>query len=84
MGRPKGSPNKTTGTRERAVERAGITPLAFMLETLRSETKPHEERMKAAVAAAPYVHPRLSQIDAKHSGTLDVRAWLMTLKDDEA
>lgn len=45
----------------------GITPLEYMLEVMR--TSP-DEKMRAAmaIAAAPYVHPRLSAVE--HSGEM--------------
>ena len=61
-----GKPNNATATREKAHERAGLTPLMFMLKTLRDEDQTHEERMKAAIAAAPFVHPRLTTV--QHQG----------------
>lgn len=69
--------------RERHHESQGVTPLAFMLETLRDETKDHTTRMDAAKSAAPYVHPRLSQVDAHHSGEIDVRAFLQKLGEPD-
>ena len=59
-GRPKGSRNKATAKREAEIEASGLTPLSFMLAVLRDETASREERMWAAKAAAPYVHPRLA------------------------
>jgi hypothetical protein len=66
MGSRAGKPNKATATREKAHARAGLVPLMYMLEVLRDTDQPHDERMKAAIAAAPYVHPRLSTV--QHQG----------------
>lgn len=58
----------TTKTRE-LVERAiadGETPLDYMLNTMRDDTKPPDLRFEAAKAAAPYVHPKLAAVE--HSG----------------
>jgi hypothetical protein len=81
-GRKKSVPNKVTLGRERQVAETGITPLEFMLDTLRN-SQDAADRKWAAQNAAPYVHPRLSQIDAKHSGQIDVRAWLLSLGEPE-
>lgn len=86
-GRKKGVPNKRTAEVQRAVEESGITPLAFMLEIMR--TKPGDDiedprlltdmlalRFEAAKAAAPYVHARLSSVEMSanvttHESSLD-------------
>lgn len=39
------------------------TPLEVMIKLMRQATNP-EDKLKAAIAAAPYVHPRLSSIEA--------------------
>jgi hypothetical protein len=61
-GSRKGIPNKATAKRERQVAASGLTPLDFMLKTLRNAKQPYEERMRAAIAAAPYVHPKLANV----------------------
>lgn len=63
-GRKPGS--ATTRTREIAEGAAqeGITPLEFMLQVMRDEEAERSERLDMAKAAAPYIHPRLSSIEA--------------------
>ena len=39
---------------------ARITPLEYMLEVLQNTENPQKQRFEAAIAAAPYVHPRLT------------------------
>jgi hypothetical protein len=71
-GRRKGVRNKLTTTRAEIIAKAansGLTPLEFMLEVLRDETKPFKDRFDAACHAAPYVHPRLAAVE--HSGNED-------------
>lgn len=63
-GRPKGSPNKASVARQAEVEATGLTPLAFMLSLLRDEGRSDAERFEAAKHAAPYVHPKLSSVQA--------------------
>jgi hypothetical protein len=41
---------------------SGLTPLDYMLERLRDQTAKPVDRMDAAKAAAPYIHPRLETI----------------------
>ena len=66
-GRSKGTPNRATIAKQ--VEAAsvvkeaygeGITPLQYMLKVLRDEDRDHVDRYRAAVDAAPYLHPRLA------------------------
>lgn len=63
-GRKPGSPNKATAQRRAEIEASGITPLDYMLAILRNEELDTSARFEAAKAAAPYVHARLSSIEA--------------------
>jgi hypothetical protein len=45
----------------------GVSPLEFLLSVMRDIANPLELRIDAAKAAAPYVHPRLAQIQRAHS-----------------
>lgn len=76
-GRQKGSRNKAAAAQREAVAKSGLTPLDFMLNIMRGEACPadanpaqiiafHTLRFEAAKAAAPYVHPKLANIE--HSG----------------
>jgi len=49
--------------REQALS-TGISPLDYMLGLLRNEQNDQAMRFEAAKAAAPYVHARLSSIEA--------------------
>ncbi len=66
-GRKAGAPNKATAARQEAVEASGLTPLDYMLSIMRDETKATEDRFEAAKAAAPYVHPKLANVDHQSS-----------------
>lgn len=75
-GRPKGVPNKATAERQAQVAESGLTPLDYMLSVLRDEKADGDDRKWAAQNAAPYVHPRLSNIEASvnlsgHEAALD-------------
>lgn len=52
---------------ERALE-SGQTPLEFLLEVMRNPALDIDLRMEAAKYAAPFMHPKLAQIE--HSGKL--------------
>jgi hypothetical protein len=67
-GRPPGSKNQRTVEIARAAVEAGITPIEVMLNAMRDlwdQGTPESKREAATIAkdAAPYVHPRLSNID---------------------
>lgn len=77
-GRKKGIPNKRTQALQAAVEASGVTPLDFMLGIMRGEAPEGAQaaeqiafaslRFEAAKAAAPYVHPKLANIEHKGDG----------------
>jgi len=46
----------------RALAEKGMLPLDYMLGVMRDPTEDKENRMRMAVAAAPFVHPRLASI----------------------
>jgi hypothetical protein len=71
-GRPKGAVSKLHDKARKEAAKGGITPLDFMLSILRDEDNTTEDRFEAAKAAAPYMHAKLSTIDAtnKNEGTM--------------
>jgi hypothetical protein len=44
-------------------EEFGTTPLRHLMQRMCNDDLDEELRMQAAIAAAPYVHPRLKQIE---------------------
>lgn len=48
------------------------TPLEVMLTIMRDPASPAAMKFEAAKAAAPYVHPRLSQVDSRVTRVNDV------------
>ncbi|MBV9995533.1 MAG: hypothetical protein JO127_09995 [Caulobacteraceae bacterium] len=67
-GRQKGTPNKATAAKVAEIAASGLTPLDYLLSIMRDEDRPTDERVEAAKAAAPYVHPKLASIQAKVEG----------------
>ena len=61
-GRKKGTPNKRAAARKLAIEKAGVTPLDYMLGVMGNEKNPSLMRLDAAKSAAPYVHARLQSV----------------------
>ena len=57
-GRAKGSVNKRSADLLAKVESEGITPLAYMLATLRNEAADPKDRQWAADKSAAFIHPR--------------------------
>jgi hypothetical protein len=65
-GRKKGTPNRATAAKAAQIAETGITPLEFMLQKMRDENEMPAIRADMAKAAAPYVHPKLANIE--HTG----------------
>lgn len=68
-GRKKGSKSPQTLKRAEIAAKAldnGLTPLDYMLSLLRDEDQDQAVRVDVAKAAAPYIHPKLANIE--HSG----------------
>lgn len=83
-GRKKGAKTKATIEREiRAVHgvtaavQEGALPLDIILRVMRGDTEITKLQFDAAIAAAPYVHARLSSATVTHRDPLD------SLTDDE-
>ena len=69
-GRRQGTPNKRTLERQTDMDEllaADISPLEYMLGTVRDERADPAVRLEAARGAAPYCHPRLSAVDVSNS-----------------
>ncbi len=78
-GRKAGTPNSASAAREAEIKASGLTPLDYMLTILRDETKEDKDRMWAAEKAAPYVHPKLANVE--HSGGIDVTTQTKEQRD---
>lgn len=66
-GRKPGVPNKVTAERQAEIAASGKTPLDYLLDVMRDENREASERLDAAKAAAPYVHPKLSSVEMNAS-----------------
>ena len=79
-GRQKGARNRATEEARAAAAVTGVMPLDYMLSVMRDPNADHKRRDAMATAAAPYLHSRLTAIDAKLSpaasqaGTTDCEA----------
>ena len=88
-GRKTGTPNRATAAKAAEIAASGVTPLEYMLSVMRAPTGTVEDavRLDAAKAAAPYVHPRLSTVDATVTSVqMTQEEWLTWLaeQDDES
>jgi hypothetical protein len=63
-GRQKGTRNRATEEARIAAAATGMLPLDYMLAVMRDAAADHKRRDAMAMAAAPYLHARLSTIDA--------------------
>lgn len=87
-GRPKGAPTKGPqgkAARETAIkaqvelaEYTGLTPLEFMLNTMRDVKLDIGTRLMAARDAAPYVHARLQAITIKGDANAPIATSTLT------
>ena len=75
-GRQKGSVNKATAAKVAEVAASGLTPLDYLLGVMRDVAGEPGQRIDAAKAAAPYVHPKLStvEVSGKDGGPVQIVA----------
>ena len=62
-GRQKGSRNRATEEARAAAEATGILPLDYMLSVMRDANADQKRRDAMAMAAAPYLHSKLSSVE---------------------
>jgi hypothetical protein len=91
QGRPKGARNRRTveteaRIAEAAAEVSHALPQAFqgdahalLMMVYKNPANELPLRLDAAKAAIRFEKPALSSVEAKHSGALNVRAWLLAL-----
>lgn len=70
-GRKKGTRNCATAEAHAAAEATGILPLDYMLSVMRDAKAEPKRRDAMAIAAAPYLHSRLSTVEASEVSHLD-------------
>ena len=64
--RKEGTPNKRTQAllaHATQAQASGLMPLDYMLSIMRDENEPLDRRMEMAIAATPYMHPKLRQVE---------------------
>jgi hypothetical protein len=63
-GRQKGARNRATAEARAAAEATGILPLDYMLSVMRDPNADDKRRDAMAMAAAPYLHPKLNSVES--------------------
>lgn len=69
-GRKPGGVNKVTSEAIEKAREGGVLPLDYLLQIMRDPNADEAKRIDCAKAAAQYVHPKLSAIDASVKHTL--------------
>src|SRR6516162_4237361 len=75
-GRKPGVVNKRTQHFRKEVAKAGTSPLEHMLAVLHDPKADADRRDRMAVAAAPFVHPRLAVVDSTVRATVEINGKL--------
>jgi len=78
-GRPKGVPNKLNAEIRGAALAGGESPLDYMLRIMRDEKQEPERRDKMAVAAAPYLHSKMTAV--QHGGSIGLSPLAQILEE---
>ena len=71
-GRPKGAATKRTREIADRAAAEGMLPLDYMLDVMRDPAAEPSRRDDMAKAAAAYLHPRLSSVDAHVDGQVSL------------
>jgi hypothetical protein len=77
-GRTAGTLNKRTQTMLDEIASTGETPLEYMLRVMRDPEAPVARRDDMAIAAAPYIHSKLAQVDLtaqQNQNIIGIRFW---------
>lgn len=82
--KPGGSNTKSREIADRAAAQ-GITPIEVMLDAMREAHEAGDSRQAALFAqmAAPYIHPKLSTINANLSGEVKASVQILSEFPDE-
>lgn len=71
-GRKPGSATKKTREIAEAALESGQSPLEYLLSIMRDQAADEGKRIDCAKAAAPYIHPRLSSVEANVKASVSV------------
>lgn len=82
-GRQKGTQNKAAAAKAAEIAASGLTPLDYLLSVLRDQKLEMPPRIDAAKAAAPYVHPRLANVELTGRGGGPLMVQAAPLDDEQ-
>ena len=82
-GRPKCSKMTKTAALVGKLAEDGVTPLEFIMTVMRDEAQPLPIRLNCAMAAAPYIHPRLAHVQVERKPNLDILEKLLRQARDD-
>jgi len=80
-GRKTGGVNRVTKEAIDKAKAGGEMPLDFLLRIMRDEAADEAKRIDCAKAAAQYVHPKLTSVEAKVDASLSYEERLRRLAD---
>lgn len=83
-GRKTGSATERTREIANAATQSGLTPLEYMLAVFRDENADVQRRDDMAKAAAPYIHPKLANIEHKGDGGGPLKIEIVRFSDPPA
>lgn len=89
MARPKGAKDKAprvtaAAKQAQAAASEGLTPLEYMLSVMRDLNADTAMRNDMAKAAAPYIHPRLANVEHKGEGGGPIKVSIIRFGDADA
>ena len=79
-GRQKGVCNRATAEARAAAETTGILPLDYMLSVMGDDKAESKRRDEMAIAAAPYLHPKVSPVEANANKLSGVKCMAYKLR----
>ena len=83
-GRKPGTANRRTREIADKAIKGGLTPLEYMLQVVRDEKEDRSVRLDAAKGAAPYIHPKLCNVEANVKGDVGLTVQIVRFDDNPA
>lgn len=80
-GRRKGQVNRVTAAQREAAAASGEMPIDYMLRVMRARDVDDERRDDMAKAVAPYLHPRLANVEHKGKGGGPIKVEFIQYSD---
>lgn len=81
-GRVAGTPNLKNQVQAVKIKDSGLTPLDYMIGIMRDVKQEPKDRLDAAKSAAPYVHPKLANIEHGNLNNVPFVVKMLASDDD--